>query len=102
MTITTTETPTEAAEVLAELAAAMDTIDAGQKSGNHAAIAAGYERKLAAWRRLASADYGAGENNPHVLSMLLAHAMSSVQLAATEGARQYRRWAEQEASGRSA
>jgi hypothetical protein len=103
MTVTTTETPTAAAEVLAELDAAIDSIEAGQKAGDHAATAAAYERKLAAWQRLASTGYGVDEDDSHVLAMLLAHATSAVQMAALEGARQYRRWAaEQEAAGRSA
>src|SRR3982751_6939033 len=99
---TTTETSTTPAEVLAELDAASDAIMAGQKARDHAATAAGYERKLAAWEQLASTGFGDGEEDPHVLAMLLAHATSSVQLAAREGARQYRLWAEQEASGRPA
>jgi hypothetical protein len=101
MTVTT-GTPTAAAEVLAELDAAIDTIKAGQKAGDHAATAAGYERKLAAWQRLSSTGYGAGEDDPSVLCGLIAHAVCAVEMAARDGARQYRQWAEQDASGRSA
>jgi hypothetical protein len=100
MTITSTETPTEAAEVLAELDAASAAITAGQKAGDHAATAAAYERTLAAWHRLSRTGC-AGEDDPRVLRMLIAHAMGAAQMDARDGARQYRRWAEQEASGRS-
>lgn len=100
-------TKTTTTEVLAELDATLAAISAAQKSRDHAAAAAGYERKRAAWERLTNAGFGSDEDNPDVLRSLLAHASSANLLAAAEGARQYRRWAEsaaaeREASGRSA
>jgi len=102
----TTKTTTTAAEVLAEIDAALAEILRAQEAGDHAAAAAGYERRAAAWVALYEAerqDYAVlSAASPKVLCALLRRAIPDAALEDRRSARDYRGMAKQKASSRSA
>lgn len=92
--------PTTAEEALAEIEAALAEILRAQKADDHAATAAGYQRRADAWAALYRTEcdrYDVLANaSPEVLCALLRSAIPGAAVEDRRAARDYRGWAKEQ------